>query len=196
MNPAKIRVGGAWVDSDLEGDIRVGGLWVPFGPAAGFTDESFTFPTPGAPDWSDSPVNMGCKFTVSTAGSWIGNKVWLSTTAVATEYVFGHNFDNGTQVATPVAISGATRGTFHTQLFGTPVSIISGVNYIAGFYSSRYGYTTPAQGATVPFTTSRMTTASSMGSVAYYLYGAFGTRPTTSSSGFHFNVSPIVRFTP
>lgn len=199
MPRLKVFSGGSWIDTALSGAVDFGGDRLEFGPPVGpgTVDEHFTFPTPGTPDWADDPVNVGLRFAVTESGSWIGNRIWRPTTANTPpggESVFGYNDNTGVQIAAPTAIATATRGTFIDQLFDVPASVDPGVDYTAGYYCRQYGFTLTAS-ATLPFTTTRLYTDSGMGAASFYNYGSAGTRPATSSPNFHFNVSPIVRFT-
>lgn len=201
MSPtAMVRQGGAWVQSSATGRVRLGGVDIPFLPPGGGTsDEWFTFPTPVNPDWPDSNTNVAVRFGVTTAGDFMGLRYWRPATYSAGGTVFGMNHDTLTVIASPVAEPvGGTLGAFVDLLFTTPVAITPGVNYLACYHTSRYGFTRVSEGATVPFfsQTSKIYSASPMSEVAMFRFGGELTGGAfTPSPNFHFNISPIVRFT-
>lgn len=200
MSPfeAHLRIGGVWALSDAEGAARIGGVSQPFGPPAGGTvDEWFTFPTPANPDWSDANTNVGIRFAVTIAGEWIGNRVWRPPTLTAGQQVFGVNDDTGATIIAPTAIPDATPGgDWVEQLFSAPLTINPGTNYIAGYHTSRYGFTRVSEGWTIPHVTDHLyTDAVSTAAVAVFVFGGAGVNyPWTGSPNFHYNVSPVVRF--
>jgi hypothetical protein len=149
---AHLRLGGVWLPSDAEGAARIGGVSQPFGPPAGGTvDEWFTFPTPPNPDWSDANTNVGIRFAVTISGEWIGNRVWRPPTLTAGQQVFGVDDDTGVTIIAPTAIPDATPGgDWVEQLFSAPLTINPGTNYIAGYHTSRYGFTRVIEGWTIP----------------------------------------------
>lgn len=198
MPRAKWWDGSTWVDLSISGAADLAGDRFEFGPpgGGGTVDEFFTFPTPEEPDWPDDPVNVGTRFAVTESGEWVGNRVWRPITVDVPpggESVFGHNDNTGVQIAAPTAIVTSDRGMFVDQLFSASTTVDPGVDYVAGYYCRRYGFTLTAN-ATLPFTTARLYTDAIMGQVSFYNYGSAGTRPSTSSPNFHFNISPIVRF--
>jgi hypothetical protein len=198
MPRAKWHNGSGWTDLAISGAVDYAGERITYGPptGGGTVDEFFTFATPGQPDWPDDPVNVGVRFAVLEAGEWIGNRVWRPITVdipPGGESVFGHNDNTGVRIAEPTPIATTDRGMFVDQLFSASTPVVPGVDYVAGYYCRRYGFTLTAN-ATLPFTTTRLYTDTTMTQVSFYNYGSAGTRPGASSPNFHFNISPIVRF--
>jgi hypothetical protein len=77
MATAKLRVGGAWVDTQAEGSVRVGGLWVPFGPGGAPAYESLAWPAPPAgTDFVDAgeAYHMGIRFSMTTGKPCYGTE--------------------------------------------------------------------------------------------------------------------------
>lgn len=188
--------GGTWVDTDLSGAVDFGGGRLSYGPPAGGPiTEFFTFPTPVNPDWPDSTVNVAVRFQVTEASDFMGVRYWRAPTFAAGGTVFGVNDDTLAVIASPVAEPAGTLGVWTDLLFVTPVAIVPGVNYLACYHTTRYGFTRVSEGATVPFLTDRIFTSASMGDVAKFRAGGeLSGGAFTSSPTFHFNISPIVRF--
>lgn len=197
MTAARIYRGGAWADSSRTARVYRSGAWVEYAPGSSTVDENFTFANPVTADWADNNTNVGVRFRVTTNGSWIGNRFWRVATAQTGESVFGVNDTAGVVIAPATAIGSATVGGYVTQLFSAPVAITPGVSYIAGYHTNRYGFTRVTDGATVPFTTTRLfTPGANMGETAVFVFGTAGaTHPWSASPNFHYHVSPVVRFT-
>jgi hypothetical protein len=172
-----------------------------FGPADEepvTVNEFFTFPTPVNPDWADSNTNVACRFATTAPGDFIGVRYWRPPTYSPNGTVFGVNEDTGAVIANPVAEAvDGIRGAFVELLFAAPAPIVPGVNYLAAYHTSRYGFTRVTEGATIPFLTEHLyTDPVSMAAVSKFRFGGELTGGAFSSApNFHFNVSPIVRFT-
>jgi hypothetical protein len=199
---ALLRRGGAWLPSDAEGAVRLDGVSQPFGPpgGGGTVDEWFVWADPVTPDWSDDNTNVGTRFATAIPGSWIGNRVWRPATFSAGNSVFGWNEDGDALIGadTPLPDAGPL-GAYVIQEFAAPAAIVPGVNYIAGYHTSRYGFTRVTEGATVPFTSTGphlYTDPEVMSAVAKFKFGSVAglVNPWSSSPNFHYHVSPVVRF--
>ncbi len=194
MGLLRARIGGEWADSIAAGTVRFGGVDVPFGPepGGGTVDEAFSWPAPATTDFSDDPLRVGVKWQTAEAGSWVGNRMWLTPTAGAAETTAAYNADTTDVLVTPEAVSGP-RGAYVDHLFAAGVPVVPGVNYMAAVHRNRYGFT-PTLDSVLPFVTARLFTDDEMPNTAYFGYGPAGTMPASSSFSFHFHVSPIVRF--
>lgn len=195
MATGYLRVGGAWVQSGLTGKVRPAGVDIPFSPPSAGVDEWLLYPDPlSNNDWFDLDANVGVKFAVTEAASWVGVRFWRSPTPT-TDYVFGGVEGDTTPITPNTAIASAVQGAFVSQLFAAPVAVIPGTNYIAAYHCSRYGFSRYTDGAVAPFASvsSRIYTDTVTSAIAFYTYTANRT-PDTSSQNFHFNISPIIHF--
>jgi hypothetical protein len=144
VTAAKIRQSGAWVDSSLAGQVRVGGVWVDFGPAGGPAGEVIEWPTPPSDtDHTDSATyNLGLEFSVTEAGSWIGNE-WNPTPlnnpapAGGTFYASAWN-TGGSSLTTPKSFAAPAGGVKQQVIFDTPIAITTGVSYVAAILLDHY----------------------------------------------------------
>lgn len=197
MSPtAYVRRGGAWVPMGKSGKARLGGVDIPFTGGGAPVDEFFIWPSIlSSQDWADSNTNVGVKFGTTAPGSWIGNRVWVPLTPSPDLSVWGANDDLHTLVAPATTMTGVTQGAYNTQLFSSPVAIVPGVNYMAMFHTSQYGFSRVVDGAVTPFTTSRLFTDSTMVGTAFFIFGTAGANLTFNPSpNFHYHVSPVVRY--
>lgn len=149
MSSAKIRVGGAWVDTTLAGAVRFGGTWVSFGPPTGGpVYESLAWPdVPSSADNVDGAetYNMGIRFTVLAAKLCYGIEWWVPESV--------EDPANGGHVASLWTVVGETRigakpfvaapGTIQRILFDAPVPLAAGVFYTAAIYTRHYTFRTP-----------------------------------------------------
>ena len=144
MTTGKVRLGGAWIDSNVSGKARLGGSWVDFAPAGGATGEVIEWPNPPSnTDADDSATyNLGLEFTVDAAGSWIGNE-WNPTPlnnpapGGGTFYASAWNA-GGSSLTTPKSFAAPGAGVKQQVIFDTPVSITTGVSYIAAILVAHY----------------------------------------------------------
>lgn len=190
MTAAKIRIGGAWVDSTKVGKVRVGGAWIDFGPTGGTVTERFTYPTPpGLPNNDESQrVNLGVLWSATASGSWIGNTVYTPSSVMLPD-MSALAFNGNTELARKTVSSPAV-GQLVDVLFDTPVAISASVTYQAAYSAVRYAATAGGS-MTWPYTTAHMATGS--GTPSRFAAGAVGTVPNNASAaGYH--VSPIVVF--
>lgn len=84
MTAAKLRTGGAWVDSSLEGKARIGGAWVDFGPAGGGgfgPDQNiFGLTAAGGAFEEGTAISVGTKFRVTAAGRAVAPRYYCPGT--------------------------------------------------------------------------------------------------------------------
>lgn len=196
MPRAKWWNGSAWVDLSISGAVDFGGR-LPFGPPGGGTvDEFLPFPSPlSQSNWADVGANVGTRFAISEAGSWIGIRVWRSEFVQnpGVEYVFAGNSNTNALLSPDTPVAGEVRDAFVIQEFAAPIAITPGVDYIACYHTDRYGFSRVVDGAVPPFASARIFTDSSMGALSFFTY-TNGVVPTSSAPNFHFNISPVVRF--
>lgn len=197
MPRAKFHDGSGWTDLPISGAVDFGGDRLPFGPPGGGTiDEFLPFPTPLSHlNWPDAGANVGTRFAVEEAGSWIGVRLWRTEFVQnpGDEYVFAGNSNTNALLSPNTPLVGETRAAFVIQEFAAPIAVVPGVDYIACYHTNRYGFSRVIDGAVPPFASDRIFTDSTMGAVAFFTY-ANNTVPSSASPNFHFNVSPVVRF--
>lgn len=192
MPTARIRVGGAWADSSLEGRIRFGGAWVDFGPAGtAYEEEIFSFPAANLPDNDDGAFAvLGTAFTPSADGEWVGNRVFTSATAPSELTTLAFNENTGTELGRSATLTTVPAGQLVDVMFTVPVAIVNGINYLAVYRAPKYA-ATGGGGMSWPYTTARLTSFTT--NPSRWGYGALGFFPVNSSSA-GYQVSPIVRF--
>jgi hypothetical protein len=201
MPRLRYRSGGSWADSALSGAVDFNGGRLAFGPpeSPGAIDEFLEFVSPPVPtrDWSDAGANVGTRFALSVPGSWIGIRIWrpLTEQAPGAEYVFGGNQGSGQLLTPNTPVVSDTRGDFVLVPFAASVPVTPGVDYLAAYSTNIYGFSRYSDTSPPPFASSsgRLYTDESVNAVAFYTY-VKNEVPGSSSPNFHFNVSPIVRF--
>lgn len=146
MSTAKLRTGGAWVDTTLAGSVRVAGAWVPFGPGGDpvVTYEAVDWLNPPSLTTGDdgSPYVMGCDFTVSETLSCAGAE-WRVPDSITPAPAGGYQvslwsvspeLQLASTAFTPVA------GTTQRILFSAPVSVVAGITYNVSMFTRLYSF--------------------------------------------------------
>jgi hypothetical protein len=193
MTAVKVRIGGAWVESNLTARARIGGAWVDYGPGGGTVTERFTYPTPPSlPNNDESQrLNLGVVWSATASGSWIGNQVYTPNVALPDMTVLAFNAGTSEEFALArTLIPTPAVGSLVDMLFTTAVPITASVNYLAAYSAVRYAATTSGL-MTWPYTTTHMSTGS--GTPSRFAAGVVGTVPSISSAA-SYHVSPIVVF--
>jgi hypothetical protein len=148
MSVAKLRVGGAWVDTDLAGSARLAGAWVPFGPAGGPTYERLTWvnaPTLLNGNDGNQDYNLGIRFSVTEDAPCAG-VTWARTPTAITSTPSG-----GSHVAALWTADTETRLTFKNVVptggavdqdyfFDDPVMLTAGALYVVSLFTRDYTY--------------------------------------------------------
>lgn len=142
MARLKVRVSGAWVDTNRRGKVNYQGSDLAFGPPSGPTYESVALGVPTLTDLQDGDqaYNMGMEFSLVASRLAYGVQ-WRVPDSVVTPPGGTHavaiwNDDTDTRVGykefTP------TPGVFQDVLFDAPISLSSGVNYVTAVYTLKY----------------------------------------------------------
>jgi hypothetical protein len=153
-------------------------------PSATITPEDtiFDFSTPTTPDSGDSSqVEVGAKFTASSAGQITGIRFYKSAantgTHIGTLWTAG-----GTQLAQATFANETTSG-WQTVLFSSPVSITAGTTYVAGYLDPGGHYSVTEQGLSSAFSNPPLKAlANSTSTNGVYTYA---TSPTFPNSTFN-----------
>lgn len=149
MSQAKVRVSGAWVDTNAVGAARVAGASIPFGPADGGGYEGLTFPDPPSllnGNDANQDYNLGLRFSVDVDSLCYGVR-WVRTPNAITSTPSG-----GSHVAGLWTVVGETRLAFKNFvpvaasddqdiLFDTPVALTANPTlYVVSIFSRDYVY--------------------------------------------------------
>ncbi len=149
MATAKLRVGGAWVDTTLTGTVRVAGVSVPFGPGGGPAYEAIAWSNP-VPDLVDADdvstrYNLGVKFTLTTGKPCYGVQ-WRAPTNTPSPtqpgFVVGHSaslWDLDENQLEKIDFT-PTPGVYQDILFTTPYALVGGTEYIVSVYTFHYTF--------------------------------------------------------
>jgi hypothetical protein len=142
MARMKLRVSGAWVDSDRSGKVRYGGADVAFSPPAGASYEAVALGSPTTTDAQDGSQNYGMGMAFTLVASRLAHGVqWrvpdsLTTPAGGTHAIAIWNGSTEARIAykefTP------TPGGLQDILFDATVALTSGVTYVAMVYTNKY----------------------------------------------------------
>lgn len=144
MSTAKVRVSGAWVETELKGKHRVSSAWQDFGPSGGATYEIIDWiSAPALTDALDGPTYaMGVQFTV-VAGKPCYGISWRVPDTITPAPSAGYqavlwSLSPTTQIIkqafTPVA------GNYQDILFGSPHSLVPGTQYVVSVLTNRYTF--------------------------------------------------------
>ena len=141
---AKVRVGGAWVDSVLEGYARVGGVFIPFAPGGDPDpgDQSlFTGETPSNVAEDGVALSQGIKFRSSRAGTVSMGRWWAGASPPTSAKCALYRVSDQVQLA--VATFGSMSSLAWTnKAYSAPVAILADTDYMAVCWTSnRYPYT-------------------------------------------------------
>ncbi len=145
MSRLKVRVAGAWVDSDKSGAVRYNNTTVPYGPPGGLSYETIDWISPPALTVGDDSTtySMGVQFSVVASKTCSGLQ-WrvpdapLPAPTGGVYYALLFSISPAIQLVkktfTPVA------GDFQDILFDTPVSVSAGTDYIAAVLTRKYSF--------------------------------------------------------
>lgn len=193
MARMKIRVAGAWVDSNRQGKVNYQGSDLAYGPPAGPTYETINLGTPTLTDLQDGDqaYNMGMEFSIVASRLAYGVS-WRVPDSVVTPPGGTHavaiwNDDTNTRVGykefTPVP------GGFQDILFDTPITVSNGINYVVSVYTMKYVF---KAGAPSGLTSPSGNIVAGTGRLATYNGGAINAPiPEDSFSSTYF-VSPLL----
>lgn len=194
MTAAKIRVGGAWVDSTKVGKVRIGGAWVDFAPAGGPSYEALNWiSAPALTNADDGPTaayHMGCSFTVGVSKPCYGVR-WrvpdsLLTPGVgfyATLYQISPNIQHQKLSIAPVA------GGDQDFLFAVPTTLLTTEQYSVGVTTIKYSFRSAASVGGFPFVSPSGNVSASTGRLSD---PADPDSPPGSSFPSIYYVSPLV----
>lgn len=193
MARMKLRVAGAWVDSNRRGKVNYQGSDLVYGPPTGPTYETVGLGTPTLTDLQDGDqaYNMGMEFSLVASRLAYGVR-WRVPDSVVTPPAGTHavaiwNDDTNVRVGykefTPVP------GGFQDILFDSAVSVSSGVNYVVSVYTTKYVF---KAGAPSGLTSPSGNIVAGTGRLAGYNGGASNAPiPEDSFSSTYF-VTPLV----
>lgn len=139
MATAKVRQGGAWVGSGLEGSARIGGVSVPYGPGgAPATPQSlFTSQTPVNPDFTENVAanTLGTVIQAKSAGSITkGRWRFPNTTWAGAQVKFVlYNNANGARLSEATFVS-PTFGAWNEVALPSPVAATLNQVFVAAVY--------------------------------------------------------------
>ncbi|MEV1321949.1 N,N-dimethylformamidase beta subunit family domain-containing protein [Micromonospora arborensis] len=139
MAVARVRQGGAWVESALAGKVRSGGAWVAFGPDG--DDEPdvvslFGSQVPAVPTLADpsTSLTLGTVVNVTEAGKIVGGR-WRSGTIPAGMVATYVLYDNATRTALRrQAFTSPTAGAWNEITFAVPYPVEAGASLIAAVH--------------------------------------------------------------
>jgi len=185
VSAAQVRIGGAWVDSTLEGSVRIGGAWVDFGPAGGggFGPDQNIFgnTAAGGAFEEGTAISVGTRFHVNAAGQAVAPRYYCPGTPPTSVKMGLYRFSDGVQLAvTPVTMDSPNTWERGPD-FSSPVPLSVGVDYMWVYWTSnRYS----ATGSwSWPTTSGDLVTANPAG---YFLTSADIAFPTNSSAAVNF----------
>jgi hypothetical protein len=140
----------------------------------------------GVTDQSDSPVELGVKFTPSQDGSITGIRFYKlpNNTGTHTGSLWT---SGGNQLATGTFTNESSTG-WEELDFSTPVPVTAGTTYVASYHTSTGHYALTANGLSSPLTSGPLTTPANAG---VYAYGPAGTFPSTSANGSNYWVDVV-----
>jgi hypothetical protein len=148
MSTAKVRVSGAWVDTELTGKHRVAGAWEDFGPSGGPTLETLSWPSPPSLTDGDDGENysMGALFHLLESKLCYGVEWKVPDTVV--------NPSSGTHAVAlwdlaPIRLAYKTftpvPGTVQQIIFDTPVSLLAAPSeYLVSVLTRHYSFRAPS----------------------------------------------------
>lgn len=152
MEPAKVKINGVWLDTDLYGMVKAEGIFVPFGPETDPgtpTLESFVWPNePTQTDLTDGPdahYNMGIRFHLLQDSVCYGVRWRVPDSVVAPPG--GHMvslWNRTTELKVASKVFTPTPGGYQNVLFDEPIDLVSAPQeYVAAVYTNHYVYSAP-----------------------------------------------------
>ncbi|MFG1872161.1 N,N-dimethylformamidase beta subunit family domain-containing protein [Micromonospora arborensis] len=161
MAVARVRQGGAWIDSRFAGKVRSGGAWIQFGPAGGGLPVEktslFTNQEPTNAGWSESgtQITLGTVINVDAEGAVTAGRWRFPSTAPAGAVVTFVLYDNLSGVELRRAVfTSPTWGEWNETPI-TPYPVASGASLVAAVHvvtagpTVSYAFTPQAFAATV-----------------------------------------------
>ncbi len=189
----KVREAGAWVDTDRVGKVNYQGSDVAFGPALVPTYEAVSLGVPTLTDLQDGDqgYNMGMEFSIVASRLAYGVQ-WrvpdsVATPAGGTHAVAIWNDDTATRIEYKEFIP--VPGGFQDILFDTPVSLSSGVNYVASVYTIKYVF---KSGSPAGLTSPSGNIVAGASRLAMYNGGAFTAPIPLDAFGATYFVNPLI----
>jgi len=144
-------------------NIPVGGTITSIG--SGENNESIWSSVPAPRTYEDSPVELGVKFSSSSAGIVRGIR-FFSANNVGGEYT-GHLWDASGNLLASATFSKVTVNGWQEVLFSEPVAIAPGVVYIASYYNPAGVYAATSGGLTASVYNGQSLTALGNGMYSY-----------------------------
>jgi hypothetical protein len=176
-------------DDSLNTETPQSGITISVSPAG-----SSLFSAAAVPDSETAAdpnsVELGIKFSASTAGTITGLRFWKDS--INTGIHTGHLWSSTGQLLASATFANETASGWQTVLFSNPVQITSGTTYTASYHSNQFYSATPGY-FTTPLTKGYLTAPTSAG---VYKYGSSVGFPATTSNASNYWVDVLFSTAP